>query len=73
MTTQQAPTIPLPKAWNQHVRSAVLHVVALGQYATAYTRGWAVDSINPRVRQQTELDGVQNRNASKVPTLEVVK
>ena len=72
MTTQQTPTIPLPKAWNQHVRSAVLHVVALAQYATAYTRGWAVDSINPRVRQQAELDRLQRELALVNEQLRIV-
>ncbi len=56
MTTQSAPTIPLPKAWNSHVKSAVLHVISLAQYATCYTRGWAADSCNPRVHQQANVD-----------------
>ena len=56
MTTHQAPTIPLPKAWNQHVKAAVLHVVSLAQYAKSHTRGWAANGINPRVRQQAEFD-----------------
>ena len=28
----------------------MLHVLSLAQYATAYTRSWAVDSINGRLR-----------------------
>ena len=52
MTTQQAPTIHLPKAWNQHVKAAVLHVISLAQYAAAYSCGLAADSINPRMRQE---------------------
>ena len=37
MATKNNPRIPLPKAWRGHVRSAVLHVISLAQYATVYT------------------------------------
>jgi transposase InsO family protein len=53
---QQTPEIPLPKGWKKQIRSAVLHVISLAQYATAYTRGWAADSTNTRVRQKVEWD-----------------
>ena len=42
--SQQTPKIPLPKGWKRQVRSAVLHVLSLAQYAAAYTRGWATDA-----------------------------
>ncbi|MDA1053816.1 MAG: hypothetical protein O3C40_25485 [Planctomycetota bacterium] len=51
MTTRQPPKLPLPKAGNQHVKSALPRVVSLAQYATTYSRGWAADGINPCVRQ----------------------
>jgi len=35
------PTIPLPKNWTGHVKSAMLHVIALAQYAITYSRSWA--------------------------------
>ena len=50
MTNRNWPRIPLPKAWTNHVRSAMLHVIALAQYVTVYTRSWAVDSANGRLR-----------------------
>ena len=53
---QKTPHIPLPKGWTKHVRSAVLHVLSLAQYAAVYTRGWAADSTNTRVRLKAELD-----------------
>ena len=31
------PTIPLPKNWTGHVKSAMLHVIALAQYASGQT------------------------------------
>lgn len=37
----------------------MLHVISLAQYATAYTRGWAADSTNGRVRSKAESDRTQ--------------
>ena len=54
MSAGKAPRIPLPKSWTSHVRSAMLHVISLAQYATVYTRSWAVDSLNERVRLKVE-------------------
>ena len=54
--SRETPKIALPKGWKGHVRSAVLHVISLAQYTTIYTRGWAADSSNQRVRLQAELD-----------------
>ena len=56
MNQEMALKIPLPNAWRRHIRSAVLHIISLAQYATVYTRGWAVDSMNGRVRLKTERD-----------------
>ena len=39
------PRIPLPKGWPQRVRSALLHVMSLAQYAAVYTHSWAAPSI----------------------------
>ena len=42
MTKQADPfRIPLPRGWPGRVKSPMLHVISLVQYATAYTRGWA--------------------------------
>jgi transposase InsO family protein len=48
--------ISLPKSWPIHVRTAILHVISLAQFATAHTRSWAANSINSRIRLQAELD-----------------
>ncbi len=55
MSPQSEPRIPLPKGWNKHVRSSLLHVISLAQFALAYTRCWGADCINPRLGQKTEL------------------
>ena len=56
MPRRKSPRIPLPKSWKGHVRSAILHVIALAQYAAVYTRSWAVDSMYGRVRLKAEND-----------------
>ena len=56
MAAKKPPTIPLPKSWTKHVRTAMLHVVSLAQYATAYTRSWAVNCQVARVRLKAEND-----------------
>ena len=52
----KAPEIPLPKSWDTHVKSAILHIIALAQYALTYSRSWAADSTNQRVRLKAEND-----------------
>ena len=63
MAAKKRPTIPLPRSWTKHVRSAMLQVVSLAQYATVYTRSWAVDSRNGRVRLKAENDRLQQEEA----------
>ena len=52
----QPPRIHLPKGWQDCVKSAVLHAIALAHYTIAYARAWAADSINARVRLAAEND-----------------
>ena len=59
MAAKKPPSIPLPKSWTKQVRAAMLHVISLAQYATAYTRSWAADSTNARVRIKAEYDRAQ--------------
>ena len=53
----------LPRSWPSKVRSAMLHVVSLAQYAVISTRSWAADSSNARVRLQAEKDQLQQEVA----------
>ena len=55
-TNPETPNIPVPRGWKQRVRSAVLHVISLAQFACACTRGWAASSTNSPVRLKAELD-----------------
>jgi hypothetical protein len=58
-----SPPIPLPRGWHSHVKSAILHVISLAQYATAHTRGWAANSINQRVRLKGQLEQAEQEIA----------
>ena len=59
----QASKIPLPNNWPSRVKSAMLHVISLAQYATAYTRGWAADSANARVRLKARVEQLEQEVA----------
>ena len=50
------PQIPLPKSWPRSVKSAVLQVISLTQFALAYARAWAANCPNARVRLATEVE-----------------
>jgi len=49
-------SVSLPKAWPDHVRSAILQVVSLAHFAITYACGWADNAVNPRARQASEID-----------------
>ena len=53
----------LPQFWPSKVRSEMLHVVSLVQYAVISTRSWTADSSNARVRLQAERDRFQQEAA----------
>ncbi len=64
MAKHQYPAgIPLPRGWPRHVKSAVLHAIALGQYAMAFTRSWAVNSRIARVQLKAENDQLRQEVA----------
>jgi len=51
---QSVSKIPLPTGWPESVRSAVIYVISLAQYAITCARGWAANSINARLRLAAE-------------------
>ena len=55
--------LQLPKAWPAKVRSAMLHVVSLAKHAAVYTRSWAANSPNGRVRLKAENDWLKEEVA----------
>ena len=48
--------VTLPDGWCERVRSAMLGVISLAQYAMAATRSWAVNSPIARLRLKAEND-----------------
>ena len=71
MPGSKRPQIPLPKSWKSHVRSAMLNVVSLSQYAAMYTRSEAADSTNGRVRLKVEKDRLLEELALKNEELRI--
>jgi hypothetical protein len=65
------PHIPLPKGWDTYVKSAILHVIALGQYALTYSRSWAAGSSNQRVRLKAENDRLEQELALRQEELRI--
>ncbi len=61
MTDTKRPKIPLPGNWTLNVKLAVLHAISLAQFAVAYTRGWAANSINSRIRLTAQRDALQQQ------------
>ena len=58
-----SPRINLPRGWPQHIKSTMLHVIALALYAMAYTRSWAANGRIARVRLKVENDRLRQEVA----------
>ena len=54
-------SIALPKQWPLRVKSALLHVISLAQFATAYTHGRAANSINSRLRLKARAQELEQQ------------
>ncbi|MBI4024401.1 MAG: transposase [Verrucomicrobia bacterium] len=61
--TQSAAKTLLPKEWPRHVQSAMLHAMSLAQHVLTHARGWAANSLNARVRLQTEAKRAHSESA----------
>ncbi len=57
------PGILLPHGWTASVKSAVIHTIALARYAITYTRSWAAECPNARVRLRAENDRLKEQVA----------
>ena len=63
MPTKSCPKAVLRKDWPPSVKSALLRVISLAQLAIAYTRGWAANCPNARIRLKARLDRAQQEIA----------
>ncbi len=57
------PRIPLPKQWSKRVRSGVLHAISLAHYSLTFTRSWAANGFNARIRLKAENDRLRQELA----------
>jgi transposase-like protein len=57
------PTIPLPKQWPSQVRSGVLHAISLAHFTLTFTRSWAANSLNARIRLKQDNDRLRQELA----------
>ena len=57
------PTIPAPKQWPSRARSSVLHAISLAHFTLTFTRSWAANSLNARIRPQQDNDRLRQELA----------
>jgi transposase InsO family protein len=57
------PRIPLPKQWPKEVRSGVLHTISLAHFSLTFTRSWAANGFNARIRLKAENDRLRQELA----------
>jgi putative transposase len=57
------PALTIPKSWPRSVQAAIVQVIALAQYALAYTRSWAANSPNERIRLAAEAGQLEQEVA----------
>ena len=65
----QQPQTPLPKSWSAHVKSGILHMIALAQYALTYSRSWAADKGQPGMRIELAVSYQHGRKRLPVVTI----
>ncbi len=49
------PNIPLPKAWSNHIKSGILHVISLARIALVAASGRTAQSRKAHIRLRAEL------------------
>ncbi len=63
-TAPELPRLAIPNGWTASIKAAMLHVISLAQYAMAYTRSWAANSPNERIRLKGKVDERDQQNAA---------
>jgi hypothetical protein len=62
-TSLQKPRLTIPRNWSASIQAAMLQVIALAQYSLAYSRSWATNSLNERLRLTAKTDQLQQEVA----------
>ncbi len=63
-TAPERPRLAVPRSWTASIQASILHVISLTQYAMAYTRSWAANSPNERIRLKGKVDERDQQNAA---------
>ncbi len=56
MSPSSSQTIPLPKGWSRHVRSAIIHAASMATIAFTHAVACAANHSDARIRAQAEID-----------------
>jgi len=56
-------SIPLPRNWSRQTKSALLHVIALANFAVVRLRGWCADSRLIRARLAAKVERLEAEGA----------
>src|SRR5262245_63287950 len=65
--TAAASHLALPRHWSRSVQATLVRVMALAQYALAYTRSWSAVHGNARVRLAAQADRAQQEARGGAP------
>ena len=71
MPIRKSSTMPLPRGWKDHIKSAVLQVISLANYAVAQARGRALNGKNARARQAAEIDRLRQEVALRQEEMQI--
>ena len=63
---------PVSDHWHRSVKYAMLHAISLAQLVFAYSRGWAANSPNARIRLKAELDRARQEIALLQEQLRII-
>jgi transposase InsO family protein len=67
------PAIPLPRAWPSQIRSAILHAIALAQFALVRTRSWTANNTDPQLRHLADADQARQEIALLNEQIRILK
>ena len=63
--------IPLPKGWPRFMRSAVIQAISLAYCSLTFTRSYAANSINARIRLKQENDRLRQEVALLIEEMRI--
>jgi hypothetical protein len=67
-----SPVALLPKGWPDKVKTSVLHIISLAHFTFVFTRSWAANSVNERVRLKAECSRFERDVALQAEQLRII-